>query len=91
MLPKAAIQFTDAQKKEYEDGIIKADGSNAPDIESCLKPQFTVGDVNGCEYEIIRNSISEILKEEDERKKNRFTAKNAEEYCQQMMDQCCEK
>lgn len=88
MLPKAVIHFTDAQKQAYKDGTIKEDGSNAPDIDSCLKPQFMSGGIAGAEYEIVRVTISDILEDE---KKNRITAKNPQEYLEQMMDQCCEK
>lgn len=89
MLPKAAIHFTDAQKQAYEDGTIKADGSNAPTLASCIRTSFTTASgLVGVDYEIFRIPISEILEEE---KKYRITAKTPQGYYEQSMDVCCER
>lgn len=88
LLPKAAIQFTDEQKQAYADGTIKADGSNAPELESCLRAQSTLGDWNCFEYETIRVQVSDVL---EKNKKNRITAKDPQQYWELMMNQCCER
>lgn len=77
LLRKATIQFTDAQKQAYADGPIEGDGSNAPEVEDCLKVQSTVGGWNCFEYEKIRVPISDIL---EGQQKNRITAKNPQQY-----------